>query len=158
MRLFLSCVTLIFCCTNVMAQASPSPREALAARLYQLMEQLAPADATSQIAKQAFGAFEGQACFKQMQPRIQEMVAKYAKTDFSKELAVMEYAKAFSAKELQGMIDFAMTPLGKKWFKTQPRVAAAAANAAMTHFQQHQMQIANETMAILQEFQGKDCQ
>lgn len=157
MRIWLAVVTALFVLNPSLALADPPPREALAAQLYETLEALAPAQATSRIVKQTLGAFETQSCYEQMQPRIQAMVEKYTKADFSKDLVVKEYAKAFSARDLQAMLDFADTPLGEKWFRTQPRVAAAASNAAMTHFQKHQIQIAQETMAIIQEFQGKEC-
>lgn len=149
----------ILCATILASTAqAQTSREALAAELYETMEANAPANATSQIIKQTLGAFESQPCFNEMQPRLTEMVNKYAKNDFSKNLAVTGYSKAFSAAELQEMIAFAKTPLGRKWFREQPRIAADAANAAMTHFQQNQLQIAQETMQLMEEFRGKSCE
>lgn len=141
----------------IYAAEDMTQRGALASQLYARMQALTPENTTERLIEQSLKAFKDQPCFYLIKPRLDAMVKKYSQQTIARQQTISAYAKYFSTDELQQLIDFSFTPVGAKWFKTQPVIAADAANLAMTHFQQNQLAIARETMEIIDSLSNSNC-
>lgn len=102
-----------------------------------------------------------------LDPKIKEAAKTASKKSISETLKVMQeikwenifadiYTKVFTEEELQGLIDFYKSPLGKKMLEKQPELMAATMNKMQAEMSKFMPKIQEATMSALKEAQQQN--